>query len=40
MEKGERVLLKRLPAQPREARVVSISGNAPQTLTAKPCELR
>jgi len=33
-EKGEKVLLKRLPAQPREARVVSIKDNAPQTLTA------
>lgn len=37
-EKGEFVSLKRLPAQPREARSVSIKGNVPQTLTALPCE--
>jgi large subunit ribosomal protein L21e len=37
-EKGEHVQLKRLPAQPRESRVVSIKSNAPQTLTALPCE--
>jgi large subunit ribosomal protein L21e len=37
-EKGEVVQLKRLPAQPRAARTVSIKGNAPQTLTALPCE--
>ncbi|ADV22430.1 50S small subunit ribosomal protein L21e [Cryptococcus gattii Ru294] len=37
-EKGENVLLKRLPAQPREARVVSIHNNVPQTLTARPYE--
>ena len=37
-EKGEFVQLKRLPAQPRESRVVSIKGNAPETLRAKPCE--
>ena len=37
-EKGEHVNLKRQPVQPREARVVSIKNNAPQTLTAQPCE--
>ncbi|CCM02259.1 uncharacterized protein FIBRA_04342 [Fibroporia radiculosa] len=31
-EKGEKVSLKRVPAQPREARVVSTEGNAPQTM--------
>ncbi|KAK4689416.1 large subunit ribosomal protein L21e, partial [Tremellales sp. Uapishka_1] len=36
--KGEHVQLKRLPAQPREARNVSISNNAPLTLTALPYE--
>ncbi|KAI5480906.1 hypothetical protein MNV49_006715 [Pseudohyphozyma bogoriensis] len=35
-EKGETVLLKRLPAAPREARTVSTSGNIPQTLTPIP----
>jgi hypothetical protein len=38
--KGEFVALKRLPAQPRESRQVSIKGNVPQTLTALPCELQ
>jgi large subunit ribosomal protein L21e len=37
-EAGEKVLLKRLPAQPREARTISIKNNAPQTLAAVPCE--
>ncbi|ORY34872.1 putative 60s ribosomal protein l21-a [Naematelia encephala] len=37
-EKGEKADLKRLPAQPRESRVVSIKGNVPQTLTAVPYE--
>ncbi|TXT09916.1 60S ribosomal protein eL21 [Cutaneotrichosporon oleaginosum] len=37
-EKGETVVLKRLPAQPREARHVSIKNNAPETLTARPYE--
>lgn len=37
-EKGEHINLKRQPAQPREARTVSIKNNAPQTLTALPCE--
>lgn len=37
-EKGETVVLKRLPAQPREARTVSIKNNAPQTLTVRPYE--
>ncbi|KAK0466098.1 ribosomal protein L21e-domain-containing protein [Desarmillaria tabescens] len=32
-EKGERVELKRIPALPRESRTVSVSGNAPQTIT-------
>ncbi|EED80326.1 60S ribosomal protein L21 [Postia placenta Mad-698-R] len=32
-EKGERITLKRIPAQPRTAHVVSTSGNAPQTMT-------
>ena len=36
--KGEHVQLKRMPAQPRESRIVSIKSNAPQTLTALPCE--
>ncbi|KAH9926406.1 60S ribosomal protein L21 [Fomitopsis serialis] len=31
-EKGERVSLKRIPAQPRTAHTVSTSGNAPQTM--------
>ncbi|KAI6120945.1 60S ribosomal protein L21 [Pisolithus croceorrhizus] len=31
-EKGERVSLKRVPAGPREAHVVSVAGNAPQTM--------
>ncbi|EIW71647.1 50S small subunit ribosomal protein L21e [Tremella mesenterica] len=37
-EKGERVVLKRLPAQPREARTVSITNNAPLTLSARAYE--
>ncbi|BEJ17026.1 hypothetical protein CspHIS471_0604270 [Cutaneotrichosporon sp. HIS471] len=37
-EKGETVVLKRLPAQPREARHVTIKNNAPETLTARPYE--
>ncbi|TYJ57829.1 hypothetical protein B9479_001439 [Cryptococcus floricola] len=36
--KGEHVDLKRLPAQPREARVVSIKNNVPQNLAARPYE--
>lgn len=36
-EKGERVLVKRLPAQPREARVVSLTA-APETITPVPYE--
>ena len=39
-EQGVKVLLKRMPVQPREARVVGIKGNAPQTLAAQPCTLR
>ncbi|KAI9633061.1 putative 60s ribosomal protein l21-a [Dioszegia hungarica] len=35
---GEHISLKRLPAQPRESRQVSIKGNVPQTLTALPYE--
>jgi hypothetical protein len=35
---GEKVILKRKPVQPREARHISIKSNAPQTLTALPCE--
>ncbi|KAM0785988.1 hypothetical protein ACM66B_006806 [Microbotryomycetes sp. NB124-2] len=31
-EKGEHVVLKRLPAAPREARLVATADNAPQTL--------
>ncbi|KAL7424994.1 60S ribosomal protein L21A [Cryptotrichosporon argae] len=37
-EAGQTVVLKRLPAQPREARTVSIKNNVPQTLTAQPYE--
>ncbi|KAM6498728.1 Ribosomal protein L21e domain containing protein [Amanita muscaria] len=37
-EKGERVNLKRIPAQPREARTVSTSQNTPQTITPVPYE--
>ncbi|KAF8727670.1 hypothetical protein AX14_007142 [Amanita brunnescens Koide BX004] len=37
-EKGERVSLKRIPAQPREARSVSTSENAPQTIVPVPYE--
>ncbi|KXN85752.1 60S ribosomal protein L21-A [Leucoagaricus sp. SymC.cos] len=37
-EKGERVDLKRKPATPREAHVVSISNNAPQTMRPVPYE--
>ena len=36
--KGEVVVLKRLPAQPREARTVSTKNNTPQTLAALPYE--
>jgi large subunit ribosomal protein L21e len=35
---GETIVLKRLPAQPREARVIKIQNNVPQTLTALPYE--
>ncbi|WOO77608.1 60S ribosomal protein L21-A [Vanrija pseudolonga] len=35
---GETVVLKRLPAQPREARTISSKNNVPQTLTAQPYE--
>lgn len=31
-EKGEKVMLKRIPAQPREARTVSTKNNVPETL--------
>merc|ERR1711915_879356 len=31
-EKGEKVQLKRIPAQPREAHHLSLKGNAPQTV--------
>ena len=34
----EHVQLKRLPAQPREARTVSVVNNAPQTLYPLPYE--
>ncbi|KAF8640495.1 hypothetical protein AX17_000157 [Amanita inopinata Kibby_2008] len=37
-EKGERVSLKRVPAQPREAHTVSTSQNAPQTIVPVPYE--
>lgn len=36
-EKGERVLVKRLPVEPREARVVSLTA-APETITPVPYE--
>lgn len=36
--KGEQVSLKRQPAQPREARVISTEGNVPQTLAPVPYE--
>ncbi|KAJ2570781.1 60S ribosomal protein L21A [Coemansia sp. RSA 1807] len=35
-ENGERVLLKRQPAQPREARFVSTKNNEPTTIAAIP----
>ncbi|KAJ1831488.1 60S ribosomal protein L21A [Coemansia sp. RSA 2706] len=35
-ERGERAQLKRLPAQPREARFVSTTNNAPTTISAIP----
>ncbi|KAJ2678507.1 Pyrimidine nucleotide transporter, mitochondrial [Coemansia spiralis] len=35
-ESGNRVILKRLPAQPREARFVSTKNNEPTTITAIP----
>ncbi|GAA5866487.1 hypothetical protein JCM8547_000640 [Rhodosporidiobolus lusitaniae] len=34
--KGETVVLKRLPAAPRESRTVATAGNAPTTLTPVP----
>ena len=34
--RGEHVVLKRLPAAPRESRTVSTSGNQPQTLQPQP----
>ncbi|CEP22495.1 60S ribosomal protein L21-A [Cyberlindnera jadinii] len=36
--KGEAVQLKRQPAKPREARVISTEGNIPQTLAPVPYE--
>ncbi|KAK7682911.1 60S ribosomal protein L21A [Cerrena zonata] len=36
--KGEQVYLKRQPAKPREARVISTEGNVPQTLAPVPYE--
>ncbi|PFH49796.1 hypothetical protein AMATHDRAFT_62429 [Amanita thiersii Skay4041] len=36
--KGERINLKRIPGQPREARTVSIAQNAPQTIVPVPYE--
>jgi len=36
--KGETIVLKRFPVQPREARLISTKANAPQTLTALPYE--
>ncbi|TFK70089.1 hypothetical protein BDN72DRAFT_896778 [Pluteus cervinus] len=36
--KGERVNLKRIPAQPRGAHTVSSQGNSPQTMTPVPYE--
>ncbi|KAG6852796.1 60S ribosomal protein L21A [Blastosporella zonata] len=36
--KGERINLRRIPALPREARTVSTSGNAPQTMVPVPYE--
>ncbi|CAH6718632.1 60S ribosomal protein L21-A [[Candida] jaroonii] len=36
--KGEQVFLKRQPAKPREARVISTEGNVPQTLAPVPYE--
>ncbi|KAF8470239.1 ribosomal protein L21e-domain-containing protein [Kalaharituber pfeilii] len=35
---GEHVFLKRQPAQPREARVVSVKDNLPETITPIPYE--
>lgn len=37
-ETGEKLQLKRLPAQPREAHIVSTKGNSPITITAVPYE--
>jgi large subunit ribosomal protein L21e len=37
-EKGEKVVLKRQPAMPRGARVISTEGNVPQTLAPVPYE--
>ncbi|KAK6202706.1 putative 60s ribosomal protein L21-a [Scheffersomyces amazonensis] len=36
--KGEQVNLKRQPAKPREARIISTEGNVPQTLAPVPYE--
>lgn len=35
-EKGESIVLKRLPLAPREARTVSTKSNLPETLTVQP----
>lgn len=37
-EKGEQVFLKRQPAKPREARVITTENNVPQTLAPVPYE--
>ncbi|KAL1933225.1 hypothetical protein VTP01DRAFT_7315 [Rhizomucor pusillus] len=37
-EKGEKVFLKRIPAQPREAHTVSFKDNEPQEIHAVPYE--
>ncbi|KAF8910213.1 translation protein SH3-like domain-containing protein [Gymnopilus junonius] len=37
-EKGERINLRRIPAQPRESHVVSTKENTPQTMTPVPYE--
>ncbi|EMD42347.1 hypothetical protein CERSUDRAFT_110856 [Gelatoporia subvermispora B] len=37
-QKGERVVLKRIPVLPREAHVVSTQGNEPQTMRPVPYE--
>ncbi|PCH34418.1 60S ribosomal protein L21 [Wolfiporia cocos MD-104 SS10] len=36
--KGERINLKRIPAQPRAAHTISTNGNIPQTMTPVPYE--